>query len=267
MKRLRIGILILLGLFASSMSHAQSIAMPPHSNNTNKPPLQKIVVLLSETVDEEQQLNPIDSKTKDLLHYLEQQLHLEFEFRRYPWIRAMHHTAQGEGLLLGMSKTPERQRSYIFSDPISYSANWLVTRCDQVFPFNELQDLKGKSIGLVKGTSSGKEFDLAKNHLFKVEEDTASNFSRLNKLKMRRMDAQVWFDFEHDAKRLEARINRIHQHGSTTKEHDVFCVLPKPISILTNHLASDKKINAALINNINQTISKGRKSGVLPTLH
>jgi polar amino acid transport system substrate-binding protein len=265
--------LLFFGLLFAPMSHAQSVSMAPNignagnTNYTNKGAIQKIVVLLSETIDEEEQLNPIDSKTKDLLHYLEQQLNLEFEFRRYPWIRAMHHTARGEGLLLGMSKTPERQRKYVFSDPISYSANWLVTRCDQAFPYKELSDLKGKTIGLVKGTSSGKEFDRAINHLFKVEEDTATNFSRLNKLKMQHMDAQVWFDFEHDAKRLETRINRIYQRGSkTTKEAHLFCVLPKPVSILTNHIASDKKIHAALINNINQTIAKGRKLGVLPPI-
>jgi hypothetical protein len=264
MKPRGISTLILLSVFftLSCSAHDPSTTQKNKSTST-----QKIVLLMSETVDEEDKINPVDLNTKDLLHYLEQQLNLEFEFRRYPWIRAMQHTLRGEGLLLGMSKTREREHDYVFSDPISYSANWLVTRCDQPFPFKELQDLKGKTIGIVKGTSSGAEFDRARNNIFNVEEDTVANFSRLNKLKMRRMDAQVWFDFQHDAKRLEARINRIYQRESRTPiDQKLFCILPKPISILTNHLASDKHKNAELIKHINQAIAKGRKSGALPQL-
>lgn len=211
-------------------------------------------------------LNPI---SVDLLHYLEKSLTLHFDIQRVPWRRAMDIALKNDVILMGMSPTKERLRKYVLSDAINANGNWLITRCDASFRFNDINDLHGKLIGVVLGTTAGDVFDEQINILFKVENDTGAGVARLRKLLLRRMDALVWYGMTSDPKEVQAQINKNYRNstGEATGKNDLFCVLPKPISIVTNHFAMRiSRENAQLIARINQAISKGRKSGALPSL-
>lgn len=211
---------------------------------------------------------PLHKDTVTLLNLLGKNLAAQFEVRRVPWKRAMDNALQGDGILLGMSITTERAKKFAFSDPINMSRNWLITRCDAKFPFDTLADLKGKTLGVVLGTSAGEQFDQQANVLFKLENDTGAGISRLQKLMAGRMDALVWYGSTDNVKEMEGIINRTfttnfpNQKNNTTAP---LCVLPKPVSTVSNHFAmkldSDKN---QLLTRINLAMAKARKEGNLP---
>ncbi len=209
---------------------------------------------------------PLTGPNLHLLNYLETQLNIQFDLHRVPWKRAIENALNGDGMLMGMSITKERSEKFAFSEPINGNGNWLVTRCDRSFKYEKLEDLRGKTIGIVSGTSVGEEFDRQANQLFQVEHDTGAGIARLQKLALKRVDSLIWYGGISNAKEIEESINRryeIKQDGNAK----LFCVANKPVSILTNHFAmkidSDKN---QILQRISAAILKGRKDGSLPAL-
>ncbi|MFC0351327.1 substrate-binding periplasmic protein [Undibacterium danionis] len=228
---------------------------------------ERVKVQTIEEFDRDGKPVPLSKGTSDLLAYISQALHIQFQVQRVPWKRAMENALHDDVILLGMSINKERSTKYLFSDTINANGNWLVTRCDTNFPFNSLQDLKGKLIGVVAGTSSGEAFDAEVNKLFRVENDIGAGISRLQKLMAKRMDALVWYDSVDTPKALEHAINLsytkrgLHNSGNAK----VFCVQEKPISIVSNHFAMRiSPANRQLLDRINLAMAKGRKEGSIP---
>jgi polar amino acid transport system substrate-binding protein len=211
---------------------------------------------------------PLAKATSELLSYIEKTLNIHFQIQRVPWKRAMSNALKEDLVLMGMSINKERLTKYLFSDAINANGNWLVTRCDARFPFNNIQDLKGKLIGVVAATSAGEAFDGQIGKLFTVENDIGAGISRLQKLMAKRMDALVWYDNVDAPLTLEYGINLSYGKrglSKTTGDTKPFCVLPKPISIVSNHFAMRiSPANRQLLNRINQAMAKGRKEGAIP---
>lgn len=214
---------------------------------------------------------PLAKASVKLLRFIEKDLHVHIEVKRVPWKRAMNNALAKDILLMGMSITSERKKSYLFSDPINANANWLVTRCDATFRFEQIEDLKSKLIGAVLGTSAGEEFDAQINTLFRIENDTGAGISRLQKLMAKRMDALVWYGITSTHQEMQAEIN--HNYVSQKLPNNTgtsapFCVLPHPISIVNNHFAMRiNDDNLQLLERINQAMLKGRKTGAIPPVH
>lgn len=233
---------------------------------------QEIVHLQTiEEFDHQGKAVPLAKASAELLAYIEKSLDIRFEVKRVPWKRAMDNALRSDIVLMGMSITTERAKKYAFSEPINANGNWLITRCDATFTFNSLQDLQGKLIGVVNGTSAGEAFDLQMNKIFRIENDTGAGVSRLKKLMARRMDALVWYGITSDVREMQFIINRnyaIQHFDNDTGSSTPFCVLPKPISIVTNHFAMRiNPDNQKLLARINQALSKGRKEGAIAPLN
>ncbi|MBR7800357.1 substrate-binding periplasmic protein [Undibacterium fentianense] len=213
---------------------------------------------------------PIGKTNVDLLSFLEKSLSIKISVKRVPWKRAMDNALHNDILLMGMSITQERAKKYSFSDPINANGNWLITRCDASFKFNTLQDLKGKRIGIVIGTSAGEEFDKQINVLFQIDNDSGAGISRLQKLLAKRTDAIIWYGVTTDVREMQSVINqRFAEWDSVNSKLNPqpFCVLPKPISIVYNHFAMrTNEANKKLLARINQAMAKGRKEGAIPSL-
>ena len=223
-----------------------------------------------EEFDKNGKLVPLNSANLELLNYLEKSLDLRFDVHRVPWRRAMDTALMSDSVLMGMSPTKARMRKYVLSDAINANGNWLITRCDATFRFNDINDLHGKLIGVMSGTTAGDEFDEQINVLFSVENDTGAGVSRLRKLLLKRMDALVWYGMTSAPQEVQAQINRSYRSSNSdaSGQKDLFCVLPKPISIVTNHFAMRiSRENAQLMARFNQAMSKGRKSGAIPNLN
>ncbi|WP_188567019.1 substrate-binding periplasmic protein [Undibacterium terreum] len=227
----------------------------------------EVVLLIGEALDEKGSPRALAPARRALLSYLEQALNVKFEIRMYPWARVESNAANGEGIVLGLSKNVDRLARFHFSEAAYANNLWLVTRSDSRFSFNSIQDLKGKSIGAVRGFSYGPEFDLAKNKVFHVEEDISSRSSRLKKLLSKRMDALLVYQLSTDsAEEVEAGINAF--MANEVKDMALpakvsFSVLPKPLQVDFIYFCIAKNKDDGLIARINAALANGRKTGDL----
>lgn len=112
-----------------------------------------------------------------------------YDIRLVPWARVMRMASTGEGAAANISWNSERAEIYDYSVPLYLSEVVLVVRKGNEFPFETLQDLKGKLIGLGLGSSYGDAVDeaIAKG-VFAVDRD-ADQQSRMLKLLAGRVDA------------------------------------------------------------------------------
>lgn len=112
-----------------------------------------------------------------------------YDIRLAPWARVMRMASSGEGAAANLSWNSERAEIYDYSVPLYVSEVVVVVRKGREFPFETLQDLKGKLIGLGLGSSYGDAVDeaIAKG-VFAVDRD-ADQQSRMLKLLAGRVDA------------------------------------------------------------------------------
>lgn len=215
---------------------------------------------MSEELDAQGKVLPLAQHIQAIFSYLEKQTGLKLEVRRYPWKRALDMAFNGEGIIFGISKTAEREKNLIFSSPLFSDKVYLVTRCDQTFKYQQLSDLKGKVIGLVRGTSYGYEFDKQAGKLFQIEADTASNIGRLRKLYQGRMHAFLLYSIQ-DYQTLTEQINRSYAYDfPAALSKPVFCVLSNPVSQVSIHLAQARHSAADQFLMLELAIQKARLS-------
>ncbi|MFZ6655137.1 substrate-binding periplasmic protein [Undibacterium sp. TJN19] len=229
---------------------------------------EKLVLLVRELRNDNGEVVPIRDEIRQLLAYFERELHVQFDIRRYPWTRLLVNARNGEGIVFGLSRTRERLTIFHFSEPIYANYVWLVTRSDATFTFNSMQDLKGKTVGIVRGTSYGDEFDANRNSLFQVEEDTGSHGARLKKLLNRRMDVMVFGDRRSQAEDVEHLLLQILRKDSSAAERTMdktletsFKVLTKPMSVDDLHFAAVSPQYDVWIKKLSQAIIAGKRSG------
>ncbi len=108
-----------------------------------------------------------------------------------PWKRALEEIDIGRAGVGGIYKTAERLQKYDYSDPI-YVENLLVYyNVANPLVFNQIQDLTGKRIGVLRGWSYGDAFDHTRRQgLFQVEE-VGSDDQNFRKLEAERIDAVI----------------------------------------------------------------------------
>jgi polar amino acid transport system substrate-binding protein len=170
---------------------------------------EKVNLLIRELRNDKGEVIPVKDDIRQLLLYLEREANVSFMINYYPMARLLNQIKNGEGLGFGLSKNSERLATMRFSEPIYANYVWIVTRKNNVFPFANLDDLKGKTIGVIRGVSYGDEFDQKKNEVFTVEEDTASHVARLKKLAMKRMDAMLFGARQSNASEVEALLHHM----------------------------------------------------------
>lgn len=170
----------------------------------------------------------------ELLHFIEGQLSISFNEKFFPWNRAIITAQNSDQLIFGLSHTEERAKYFEFSEPAFYNTIWLVTRRDNQFPFKTLQDLKGKRIGILRGSYYGGEFDEQRNKIFQVEDDIDSTLTRLQKLHNRRMDAFLIASPLENAKDVEHYIHTVLQKNQPQENPNLL-----PFAVLTNPVLKD----------------------------
>ena len=225
-----------------------------------------VVLLLAESNPDQNPQIPVNDAFRRTIDYVEKELDVNFEVRHYPWNRLLKNLNQGEGLAFGLSKTKERMRTLHFSDPVYASNIWMVTLSDKVFPYQSIQDLKGKTIGIIRGASYGDEFDAQKTNVFAVDEDTYSITSRLQKLINKRTDVILVGHRSNDPTKIESIINNLIPKlslESALPSGMKFAVLRKPLSTDHIHFAILASQDNGIINRINTVIQKAKKTSAL----
>ena len=225
---------------------------------------EKVNLLIRELRNDKGDVIPIKEDIRQLLLFLEREANVSFKIEYYPMARLVNQIKTGDGIGFGLSKNSERLETMRFSDPIYANYVWIVTRKTNTFPFSNIDDLKGKTIGVMRGVSYGDEFDQKKNDVFTVEEDTASHVARLKKLAMKRMDAMLFGARQSNSNEVEALLHHMQNvdrsHVLDASESD-FTVLSKPLRIDELHFAVSLHKYGALIKRINIALTRGKKNG------
>ena len=219
-----------------------------------------IPLLVGDSLDEQGKPRPLTPARRKLFDAIEKELGISFDIRMYPWPRAERYALDGNGLIFGLPRNADRLRVLRYSDAAAHNKLWLVTRSDATFPYNALDDLRGKTIGIVRAYYYGEEFERARNaRLFRTEEDIPSRSTRLTRLMLRRVDAILLYQPSTETpKDIEASIRSFmapHLKAIGPAANAGFSVLPKPVSTDADQcfaIARDKddgiiaRINVAL---------------------
>lgn len=254
------GRLVLCRLFAAlaCLGAIQSAAAAPRH----------VTLLMGESLDQHGKQKTLSARNRQLLDYFERELDIVFDIRLYPWIRAERNAMQGAGMIFGLSKTPERLQRMRFSDIAAANKLWLVTRSDRTFEFNSIDDLRGKTVGAVRGYSYGEPFDSARNVAFRVDGDVASRELRLKRLLLGRVDVVLLYQPHTESPaEIEASLNASmapHRAGLKVPAGVSFSVLPKPMQMdqqLYFAVAKDK--DDGTIDRINEALARQRRSAFL----
>jgi polar amino acid transport system substrate-binding protein len=97
-----------------------------------------------------------------------------------PWKRALALTAEGEFVcLIGAYKNMEREKRFLFSDPLYYNEISFFQHKDSNITYKTLHDLEGYTIGYSSGTSHSNEFDTATYLNKETGSDTKMNIRKL----------------------------------------------------------------------------------------
>lgn len=253
-------------LLASAMlankALAQTATRPQQPQPQPQP--QSLTLLLGDTLDLSGKQQPLKPWRRKLFDYLEQELNISFDIKSYPWPRAERHARDGAGLIFGLPKNADRLRDLRFSDPASSNTLWLVTRSDATFPFRTVDDLRGKTIGAVRGYSYGDDFERGRNKLFRVDDDIASRATRLHRLLLKRVDALLLYQPSSESPAdieasLEAFI-RPHLKDLALPPGVHLSVLPKPLQVENGmHFAIARSHDDGLIDRINAALARQRK--------
>lgn len=224
----------------------------------------RVTLLVGDKLDESGRQTPLKALHRKLFDYLEQELGVTFDVRMYPWPRAERNALQGAGLIFGLPKNPQRLRQLRYSEVAVSNTLWLVTRSDAAFPFSTLDDLRGKTVGAVRGYGYGEAFESARNQLFKVEDDIASRATRLQRLMLKRVDAVLLYQPSWEsAAEVEAGVRSFmapHAKDMGLPPNVSFSVLPTPVQAESGlHFAIAKGAHDGIIDRINAALARQRK--------
>ena len=160
-----------------------------------------------------------------------------YELILVPWKRALQQSMYSKGGIVGISVTKEREKLFDFSQPIYDDDLQLVVLKGHEFIFNDLKDLKGKTIGGAAGAIYGEDFARAKTAGIIVIDEDPHQLSRMRKLLQGRMEVAIIGNgiagFESllaSDPELEANRNK-------------FTLLPRPLARDSLHLAFLKSMN------------------------
>ena len=193
----------------------------------------------------------------DIMRYIDQETEHTFLIQLYPWKRAYRKATAGKGGIVGLSMTTERLETFDYSDVLFYDDLVLVVLKGQEFPFETIEDLAGKRVGVRRGTSYGNDYERGQKEIFTVDED-GSAIQRLKKLRARRIDVAL-------IGLGKTGLNHILRDDPKLLQHkNEFVVLEKPFKRDPNYLGFAKTMNMKeFLQEVNQVLHKGHGDGTI----
>ncbi len=180
---------------------------------------------------------------------------IKVEFMWLPWQRALILSRLGKvaGAALS-SRTPERERTYYFSEPIMTVKKVFFHLKTFDFNWREVGDLTGIEIGFARGNVFGKAFEEARKAgalcIQQVPSQFVQNFRKLinNRIQL--------FPAELDAGLLYLKNN-------LPAEADLITYHPTPLQVVTYHLILSRKVsgNREITERFNSGLRKLKASG------
>lgn len=175
----------------------------------------------------------------------------------YPFPRALERVRNGEAILTGTFNTPERREFLEFSVPLFTDDVLLVVKKGSEFPFNSMEDLRGKRIAYQDRATYSPDFERAQQEVIIAEPDSDPP-ARLRKLAAGRLDAAV----------INPGLGALRMHADTAGiDISEFVVLERRIAQPTIHMAIAKGPDSAeKMAKINESIEKLKADGTIERL-
>ena len=108
-----------------------------------------------------------------------------------PWTRVLQGADAGTNGVGGIYKNATREAKYDYSSAIYEEELAIYTTADKTFTYNNVEDLTGKSIGVIRGWSYGDDFDKARAANKFTVEDVERDQLNVKKLALGRLDAII----------------------------------------------------------------------------
>ncbi|WP_395007229.1 substrate-binding periplasmic protein [Undibacterium sp.] len=228
-----------------------------------------ITVYLQETLDTNGNLQPTSKGLLKFFQFLERETGLHLQPVSVPWNRAKLMTLEGKGIIWGFSKSPERLLSYRYSQTVFSSRIWAIAYGEPHLHLRSISDLQGKVVSVERGVSHGMEFELAKNKVFRIDEDSAQASARFKKLIAKRSDVLLWGLAQFD--RPDLFLTYLHKTyipelADPELLGKTFYVSDKPLFYDSIHFASGKTHFEIEMQKIDAAIKRGFKTGELTRL-
>jgi polar amino acid transport system substrate-binding protein len=228
-----------------------------------------ITVFVQEALDSKGHPLPVSSGLLNFFQFFERNAGLHLQAVTVPWNRAKQMTLDGKGIIWGFSKSPERLMHYRFSETVMKSRIWAIGYGEPQLALRSIKDLKNKTISVERGVSHGMEFELAKNKIFKIDEDAAQASARFRKLIAKRSDVLLWGLLQFDRQDLFLDyLHKIYLPGLRDPEllGKKFYASTTPLFYDSIHFASAKGQLENEMKKIDAAIKQGFKSGELTKL-
>jgi ABC-type amino acid transport substrate-binding protein len=176
----------------------------------------------------------------DMLDYVGKEMGCKFNIELYPWKRSYHMMLNGEGGIMGLSKTAERLETIDYSDVMYYDDLMLVVRKGEEFSYDSIEDLRGKRVAYNTGSSYGDEFERGlKEKIFEPYELSTDYSSKLRFLLIGRTDVVII------GPGLAGFNSAVRADETLLKDLDKLSVLETPFERDPNYLGFSKSLNMA----------------------
>jgi ABC-type amino acid transport substrate-binding protein len=216
-----------------------------------------VPLLIAQRLDANGKPDGLPELQQHIVAYITLKTGIEFEFRPYPWKRALKLAEEGDAAIFGLSKNAEREKIFTFSHPI-YSTNiWMIVPKERQFLITSIKDLAGKRVSTFQGASFNSEFEKARDDgLFIVEEDPYSIDIRFAKLIAGRSDVMLISNRQSSIPKLTSYFMEF--GFDPTRLH----IIKSPLFVDQIHIGILKsKVGEFPMDLINHAIDYGRKTG------
>lgn len=180
-------------------------------------------------------------------------MQVPFQVKLMPWMRAYALAEKGQGGIIGLSKSKHRQQIFDYSEPIFTEHIVVLVKKGREFYFQEIADLKGKLLGVTRGTSYGTGYDEA------VADGTIAIMSfdhllnGLVMLQLERVDG-VLLGASIDIQELAKSDPRLHPES--------FIALPVPFKSDSKYLGILKQLEMrGVLSQFNDCLKNGQAAG------
>ena len=234
------------------------------AHTTPAPKKPSLTILIAEERLSHGKLLPTSEYLLKLFAYLERESGVQILQKRVPWNRAMMMAVNGEGVIFGASKTPERMEKLRYSVPLMEEYVWAVYSAQDTSKIESVEDLSRFTVAIPYGVTYGLEFEKAKKEKFK-HVITYDNLSEQLRSLSRKPNLVLLFglrDFK-EGKDVVAFFHEkmLPKYAAPGTEHLSFRLSTQALFIDTLHFATAKNKHIAEMEKIDEAIRKGLKSG------
>lgn len=203
-----------------------------------------------------------DGKAKgivvDISRHCLDEMRVPYQIRLIPWARAYRHAERAQGAVIGLSVSQERLEMFDFSKPIFSERIMLLVKMGREFPYERIEDIKGRLIGATNGTSYGTAYDEAVANGTLTVVGFNSILSGLAMLQRERVDA-ILIGSSVDVEKLVGHSEEL--RGS------IFATLPVPFKTDSKHMGIAKSLKMGwFLDSFNQCLERGSATGTFESM-